>query len=494
MRPTIILSSSDYSDSYDNDEKIPSKFDKNLNTTDSESDDDSCEKVIVKTFNPNKQPKKPIVPINRVRKPNINQKIYNLLIDDESSSYESDYSSYSYNENDKDHEVYTKTKIIKNNISFLKKDSIEEISIQDESETAKDKHDEDMDKTLENVNVNSETIQNVEKQTGGNGKEPIQENETIQENDTVHEIEAEQTNEIINEKDQININDSDQIEEDNGKQVSNTSNEILTKENHQIQIDNDDISANDINEVTIEKTSNNDLDDQSVTVNDQEQNQSSKTLDDQDEDDINPPIIKINCFQSKPSITYSIVRTIESSLRGKYYIFSFYLDTSQKFYTKVKVRNPEQQILIYQGPTVKFHKKNITYTLITDKEFKNFSLKKDEKSDEELLNLKVCLDALLALPRHVDIQFMNPSGIQILLTTKNPKMSTRGHWVLDFGDRFTIPSEKNMIFVSAKEKNGVDLVIVRQISNSEIELDLCTDMDEISVFAIGLSIFIAKLS
>ena len=157
----------------------------------------------------------------------------------------------------------------------------------------------------------------------------------------------------------------------------------------------------------------------------------------------------------------------------------------------MKARNPEQQIPLFEGPVVNF-KKNSTYTLIADKELKSFSLKNGDKKGDEMMNMKVCFDSLLILPKHIDVQvFTSP---EISMTTKFPKMSTRGHWVLDFNGKFTIPSERNMIFVNAKEKEGSNLIMVRQISNDEIEIDLCIDMDEIGVFALGLSIFIAKLS
>lgn len=512
MKPIIILSSSDYSDSYD--EKKSANMKKNLNTTDSESetDEESGEKVVIKTFHPNKTVKKPILPPNRFfRRPKLNVKIFDIRFD-ESSSDESYYYSYSYDEEDKNHTDHVKTKITKNNIKNEKPIKLsnlnEENSDNDDVKQVESQNPEENDQMSKNkVNINKN-------QKNENKNDQINENQFKNEEIKENENNENSENQIITDKNQQKKieNDKGNLKNHENEQIDNSENQIITNKNNenkndnsdnQIITNNNDNKTDEYNQDQIQNKEEKLTEDKEDLINsnlneqiqnkenEMQTNEKEKGNEEEDEDEINPPIIKLNVFQPKPSITYSIVRTVESSLLTKNYKYSFYLESLQKFYTKVKVRNPEQRIPLFEGPTVNFKKKP-SYSLITDKEFKTFSLKESDKSDDDLLNLKVCFDPLLALPRHLDIQiFTSP---EISLTTKNPKVSMRGHWVLDFNGKFTIPSERNMIFVSAKEKDGDDLIFVRQISNDELEIDLCTDMDEIFVFAIGISIFIARLS
>lgn len=213
-----------------------------------------------------------------------------------------------------------------------------------------------------------------------------------------------------------------------------------------------------------------------------------------DEEESNPLVVKINYFETKPSITYAISRKLKSSIRGKRYYYYFYSNSVLTFCAKAKTRHPDSSILIYEGEDAHL-KGESPFILDITEDSTIFSLKKSNKLDEEMMTLKIFLDsALLMLPRHVDVQIFPSAGSpQILLTTKKPKLSARGHWILDFHDKFTIPSEKNMIFVSSKDENSTELIFIRKISSDGMEIDLCTNISEICVFAIGLSIFLAKL-
>lgn len=217
-----------------------------------------------------------------------------------------------------------------------------------------------------------------------------------------------------------------------------------------------------------------------------------KELESEEESD--PPIVKISHFEAKSSVTYAISRKLKSSIRGKRYYYYFYSNSTLKYCAKAKTRHPDSNILIYEGKNAHIKGKS-QFILSINQESTNFSLKKSDESDEEIMTLKVFLDsALLMLPRHVDVQILPSSGIsQMSLTTKKPKLSARGNWILDFHDKFTIPSEKNMIFVSSKDNDGTELLFIRKISPEGMEIDLCTNIPEICVFSIGLSIFLAKL-
>lgn len=213
----------------------------------------------------------------------------------------------------------------------------------------------------------------------------------------------------------------------------------------------------------------------------------------EEEEDLNPPVIKMKHIKTNPSITFALFRKLKSSLRGKRYYYYFYSNGNPVFCAKTKNRHPDSNVLIYEG--TKAHIKGESqYLLVTNQESTIFSLKKCDKLDEEMLTLKFFYDsALLNLPKHIDIQIFPCIGIsKMSLTTKKPKVSSRGNWILDFHDKFTIPSEKNMIFVPSKDKNGPDLLLVRKISPDGMEIDSYTNIPEVGIFAIGLSIFLAK--
>ncbi|OHT17120.1 hypothetical protein TRFO_12643 [Tritrichomonas foetus] len=213
-----------------------------------------------------------------------------------------------------------------------------------------------------------------------------------------------------------------------------------------------------------------------------------------DDDDLPPIVLVNNQANTIPQVTFAVSRKIKSSIRGKRFYYYFYSDSNPLFCAKAKSRHPTSHIPICKGDQIHMKGKH-EYTFLVGNDSTFFSLRKGKSSGDELLAMNIVLDSsLLMLPRHIDVQIFEKIGIPpISLTTKRPKMSTRGDWTLDFHNKFTIPSEKNAIFVLLNDKEGPDLLVTRKISGSGMEIDLCTNLPEIAVFAIGLGIFIAKL-
>lgn len=251
-----------------------------------------------------------------------------------------------------------------------------------------------------------------------------------------------------------------------------------------VNIDNEDDDAN-----KIENIKDSDFDDNL------DKNIEESTKNDYIDDGTDHEFVKIEHFSPKSSVTYAISRQFKTSIRGKRYYYYFYSNSVLKYCAKAKTRHPESCIQICEGENAHVKCKS-PYTLNINQESTVFSLRKGDNSGEEMMILKIFANsAMLMLPRHVDIQILPLMGIpSMLLTTKRPKLSARGNWILDFNNKFTIPSEKNMIFVSSKDIDGAELLFIRKISSNGMEIDLCTDMPEIGVFAIGLSIFLAKFS
>ena len=188
------------------------------------------------------------------------------------------------------------------------------------------------------------------------------------------------------------------------------------------------------------------------------------------------------------SITFSIERKAKT---GKY-SFIMRQDSHKLLFAKCKSRHPSDSITVYQFTNNSNNREKTNYKLFSEKKCRQFILKSNIGT---LMTFSITLPTkLIVLPRQdikiEDIADFKPKHLK----SKNPQMSQKGYWVLDFHSKFTIPSEKNAIFISAEENSeGEDLILVRKIEKNRLEVDVnLPDPNAIIIFGIALSIFMAK--
>jgi hypothetical protein len=69
----------------------------------------------------------------------------------------------------------------------------------------------------------------------------------------------------------------------------------------------------------------------------------------------------------------------------------------------------------------------------------------------------------------------------------------KGEWVLDFGRKYAVASEKNIIFVIEGHPESGNVICMRKLTSNSYEMDVSLDISSRIVFAIGLSLCLAKL-
>lgn len=217
--------------------------------------------------------------------------------------------------------------------------------------------------------------------------------------------------------------------------------------------------------------------------------------DDQEDDsgDITLSFTTIDKEKPFTATTFAISRKKKKTIRGTRYFYYFYSNCRPIFCAKAKSRHPTNYVPICEGTSVRM-KGESQYVLTINNKDNAYILRRGGSTGEELLSITHFVDTtLMILPKHVDVQTKPALGIPPLsLTTKVPKTGARGMSRLDFHNKFTIPSEKNMIFVQNSVTLSSDFLIVRKISKDGMEIDLCADFPNIAIFAIGLAIFFAK--
>ena len=193
------------------------------------------------------------------------------------------------------------------------------------------------------------------------------------------------------------------------------------------------------------------------------------------------------------SITYSVKRTAKRSVHGKSYIFSLIKEGNPVLFSKSNSRHPKGIMPISTNSDI--HIKNSSaseYTITAEENCTKFTIKSQQKT---ILTYTITPSQkeYIKLP-HLNIVIAQSLAFSPKeMTSKRPQMNRRGFWFLDFHNKFTLPSEKNAIFVPANpELGGEDLIVVRKIEKDRIEIDVNTTPSDIVVFAIGLSSFLAK--
>jgi hypothetical protein len=205
------------------------------------------------------------------------------------------------------------------------------------------------------------------------------------------------------------------------------------------------------------------------------------------------PMIEVPNTIPETFSTFGLTREQRSTIYGKRYYFTFYFQGNLLFRAKVKGRNPSDPISISTKHEVHL-RGGCEFYLIPHNDSTFFSLRKESLDGIELLNVTIQkTSSVLAIPPHSVVKILPEIGIpRLTLSSKRPRMTLHREWKLDFGRRFVIPSEKNAIFVIDDDRADHELLLVRKIGSAAFEVDIAKQIPEITGFAIGLSLCVAK--
>ena len=64
-------------------------------------------------------------------------------------------------------------------------------------------------------------------------------------------------------------------------------------------------------------------------------------------------------------------------------------------------------------------------------------------------------------------------------------------WVLDFHNKESIPSTKNIILIN--EENTLEYLLVRKVSKDTLEADAVSLFSPLAVFGVALSLYVAPV-
>lgn len=199
-----------------------------------------------------------------------------------------------------------------------------------------------------------------------------------------------------------------------------------------------------------------------------------------------PPIVET---------TYAITRTNKVSLKGSSYTFHFLKQDNIIYSSKCKGRNPSKPMPIVAGEEVHLSKPGDFY-LIPEKSSTIFELRKESITGPLISTSHIMHNVHnLMMPRTVMISITEESGLPTTtLITRKPKLNRNGTFTLHFHNRFTIPSEKNAIFINqALGTNGPDVLSIRKIGKATLEIISDVKIPDYLVFAIGLTMFTGNL-
>lgn len=91
-------------------------------------------------------------------------------------------------------------------------------------------------------------------------------------------------------------------------------------------------------------------------------------------------------------------------------------------------------------------------------------------------------DGLLS-PRNIKITFSDERQ----LTSKLPKKTKDGHWIMNFNGKYTLRSHKNAVLVDKTQKR---VIMMRKIDRNTLEQELITDFTPVQMFAFGIASFL----
>lgn len=89
----------------------------------------------------------------------------------------------------------------------------------------------------------------------------------------------------------------------------------------------------------------------------------------------------------------------------------------------------------------------------------------------------------VASPRNIKITL----GDERQLTSKLPKRTKDGHWIMNFNGKYTLRSHKNAVLVDKTQKR---VIMMRKISRNTLEQEVIADFTPVQMFAFGIASFL----
>ena len=198
-----------------------------------------------------------------------------------------------------------------------------------------------------------------------------------------------------------------------------------------------------------------------------------------------PPIQRISYC------TYDCIKSPLSTFGGKCIQFVFSLDNLVMFNTKLKSLKQTEPILIYNGSS-EDDEKQCKFCLIPNKTRDAFSLRKNDQKETELLAISMIQLNSKNEPKSVVVAYtFDVMDKKVELISKNPVLSSDGTWILDFNERYTIPSKENAILLD--KETGNEIIAVRKIEEDNIEIDALDSVPPVYAFSICLSFWISDI-
>lgn len=207
-----------------------------------------------------------------------------------------------------------------------------------------------------------------------------------------------------------------------------------------------------------------------------------------EEEDIAP--IRVVRQAAKPMKTYAISREKKKSFTKTSYTFYFHIQGDVKYWAHSPKRHPDASIPIFPANSDTYD-----HIMLIGNGCSSFSLRKVDSSTE-LVTVNIVTDAsLLRLPRRSVVYIFPEMGCQTFeLESKQPSKGAQGHWILNFENKFVIPSVKNTIYC---EKTGTafggnEMLMMRKIGQDAYEIDASESIPILAVFSIGLALCLSK--
>lgn len=196
---------------------------------------------------------------------------------------------------------------------------------------------------------------------------------------------------------------------------------------------------------------------------------------------------------NSPKICYRIERSYTTSIRGRRTHFKILKDGQILYAAKLKSKRQSEPIPISSGPDAHYSaKSNAAYLLTGDKQ-SEFSLRAKEQYGNEVITIRHShVNNDNKLPKTLSVTlFLKDSMIPHNLISKPPQLTDDMEWVLDFHNKPSLPSTKNIILVN--EEKTLEYLMVRKVEDNALEADAVSLISPLAVFGVTLSLFIAPV-
>ncbi|EAY06854.1 hypothetical protein TVAG_340320 [Trichomonas vaginalis G3] len=189
--------------------------------------------------------------------------------------------------------------------------------------------------------------------------------------------------------------------------------------------------------------------------------------------------------------TYSCIKSKPSVFGGNCIHFQLSLDDQNLFHSKVKKMTQIEPIPVAHGTEVHYRGEK-EYLLLTNANHEAFSLREKTPTGTELLVISMYQIVSVDEPKTVRVVYKNQgSEGATCLVSRKPTQNPDGTWILDFSERYTIPSKRNAILVDEQTKEEV--LVIRKVEENEIEIDAIATVPPLYVFGTALSFWLASI-